>query len=436
MSAIKKITFFGILTEIIYLAFILIEPLRKTLGDTSLTLSLHNLFFIITALLVLACFFYVGASNVNIGKKEIRVVIIFFIIFNATLFFAWPLTSVDIFTYIHTSRVLSIHHANPYIASFNDFPNDAFSQVIKNCWSSYPTPYGPIFTIISSLITFIGKKSLLLSLYLLKLLFVCANILSVYLIQKVFKNYQLTFLYAWNPLILFEFCCNGHNDILTILLLLTSFYFLLRSPEKLTNYYLAFVFLFFSVLIKYITAIFVPIFILLVIKKIKTRKEKIKFTILTMLISLFLIFIFYAPFWNSWNTFSRIILQTNHIYPAWIFASFLVVATSILLELIRIENYLHLAAIGGKIIFIFFYLILLLKIVLKRNVDFKNDLIVFFLFSLLFFYLTFFTWFMPWYLPLLIFILIIYPFPKNNFFQLGIIYLATLYGILYYIILR
>jgi len=273
------------------------------------------------------------------------------------------------------------------------------------------------------------------TLFLFKLFFVIINILCLYLIYKIFKNKKAIYLYAFNPLILYEFAINGHNDVLIILFLLLSLYFIFKKENNIKNYSLSLFFLILSVLIKFISIIFIPIFLLVLLLRIKPIKEKIYFILSSILIILLTISALYFPFWENTQTLSGLIHQTNIYSP--IFLSPLISINSIVLKNLHIANYHSLGIILGRIFFILFYLALMIKIFIKRNIIKTKDLIKYFCISLFVFYLSFFTWFMPWYLTLLIILIILWhAISSKNDRYINIIHYITLYGILYYIILR
>ncbi len=436
----KKFIILGILTEIIYLSFYFIEPLRKYLGNQSITLSYpcSYLFLIVIELLLLALALYilsfrqVAKNNINFKK-----IFIFFIIFNLTLLFVWPIGSIDIFSYIGWSRVLSEHHANPYLTPYSAFTNDGFYQQINNRWLSQPTPYGPLFTIISSALTFLGNNSLLLSLFLFKLFFVIINILNCCLVHKTFQNNKATFLYAWNPFILYEFSINGHSDVLTIFFLLISLYFLLGRQSNLTNHLLCWVFLLLSVLIKYMTLVLLPIVFLIILFKIRQKKEKLLFFLISVIISVIILLVLFLPFCANSNMFSTVIyyifFPVNEIMPAGP-APILNIILSVLPYYLKM-NYHFWASAISKSIFIVFYYIILIKLFAEHNNINKKNIIKYIGLAFLIFLITFPTWVLPWYYTLLI-VLIIYYSAINQYLYNKFIYGITLLGILYYIVQR
>ena len=432
----KKLIIFGVLTEMIYLLFYFVEPLRKRFGDQALSLSNSYLFLIVIGLLLLALTLYILAFKQvvknNIGFKEI---FIFFIIFNLTLLFIWPVGSIDIFSYIGWSRVLSEHHTNPYLTAYRAFTNDAFYQQINNKWLSLPTPYGPLFTIIGSALTSIGGNSLLRSLFLFKLFFIMINALNCLLIHKTFKNNGATFLYAWNPLILYEFSINGHSDILTIFFLLLGLYFLLRKQQKLINFILCWTFLMLSVLIKYMTAILLPVVFLSILFKLKRKKEKILFVLLSFAVSTIILCVFYWPFLKTENIFSVLAIYMSHPDMMRCFPPILTAILMFLFYHLKIINYYYWSFAAGKIIFLFFYVSLLTRLFIKRKQLNRQNVIKYSCLALFVFLFTFLPWVMSWYYTILL-VLLIYYSVINKFKYNKFIYGITLLGILYYIIQR
>ena len=138
--------------------------------------------------------------------------------------------------------------------------------------------------------------------------------------------------------------------------------------------------------------------------------------------------------WEKSQTLSSLISQTNIYSP--IFISPLISINSILLRTLHFTNYHSLGITLSKLFFILFYLLLIIKIFIKRHKIKVEDLIKYFCVSLFVFYLSFFTWFMPWYLTFLITLIILWCIISKNKKYINIIHYISLYGILHYIILR
>jgi len=436
-----KFIIISILIEIIYLSFFLIEPLRKYYGDLGIVSRNNKLFYIITCLLLINLFLYfLGYKLVKKNVINIKIIIYFFILFNFTLLFLWPITSNDIFSYLGRARVLSEHGKNPYLVSYNTFTNDDFYNLIKNKWLSQLTPYGPIFTIISAGLAYIGKFfNLIINLFIFKIFFIAINILNLYIIHKTLKNKLSTYLYAFNPLILFEFAVNGHNDVLTVFFLLLSFYFLLNNNEKIKNYLFSFVFLLLSALIKYMTIILLPLYFIIIIFIIKKRKSKILFALLSLLSTIIILFIFYLPFSLKTNIFYTPILNlfsNINNEPSYIIMLPPIITAIIFSLSIIVKNISYsISFLYSRIIFIIFYLFSLVRLLFNRNNIIKEDIIKYSFYIMLIFLLTFFNWVLPWYYTLLI-VLAIYFSKIKNFKYDNIIFIISFISIIYYFVLR
>lgn len=441
MSIIKnnkryiKFFIYAFFIEIIYISFHFIEPLRQFLGDQGIVLQNFNLFLLVVTLLLINLILYIlGYKEIVRNNIKLKTIILCFLLFSLTLLFVWPIGSTDIFSYIYQSRVLSEHHLNPYINTYSTLNNDSFYQIINNKWSAFPSVYGPLFVIISSSLTFMGGNNFIFTLFLFKLFFIIINILCVYLIYKIFKSKKAIYLYAFNPLILYEFAINGHNDVLMILFLLLSLYFIFKKDDNIKNYSLSLFFLVLSMLIKFISIIFIPILLLILLFRIKSIKKRIYFISSSILITLLTISALYFPFWKNTQTLSSLINQAKN-YSS-ILLSPLIFINSTLFNNLHIINYHSLGILLSRIFFVLFYLILIIKIFKKRNRIKIKESIKYFCVSLIALYLSCFTWFMPWYLIALILLIILWQTTLKNDKYINIIHYITLYGILYYIILR
>jgi len=436
----NKLFIFGVLLEIVFLLFFLVEPLRAFLGDTSLVLSDYYLTMGVVCLLLIALLIYVQAANIL--KKEnaqyYLIIVGFFVLFNLTFLFIWPIGSVDVFAYIAKSRVLSIHSINPYLVPYDNFPHDIFYNQIRHIWTAYPFIYAPLFVVIGSILTFLGGNSLFFTLFLFKLFFIVVNFLNVYLIHKIFKNNFITFLYAWNPLILFDFALNAHNDVLTILFILLSIFFLYKG-SNIKNYSISFLFLLLSVFIKYTTAIFLPIFFLIILFKLRKKREQINFTLISIIIGIVIPIVLCWPFWSGLQIFSTLIsgLSLNG------FAPFILFIASFLRDL-GVDNYFELAKMLSKIIFLCLYIVIICIIYINRFRLTKHDILKYFFIVYLFFIITFLSWVMPWYYTIPIVLLICYlgtvgkkDLDSNKYYYIyNFITILTIYGILHYLIIH
>lgn len=431
-SKYKKFIIFYLVSSVFYLDLFLVEPIRRIVNDSGTTLRDNNLFYfvIISLLINLLIYLYFFRQD---GWQELSFKKVFFCYLglNIALAIMWPVSSTDIFSYIYQGRILAIYHSNPYLATYQQFPSDAFYHLVANMWESKAAPYGPLFIIISGLLTWLGKINLFFSLYLFKAIFVGANLLTAYLVYKI-SNLKTFYLYAFNPLVIFEFVINGHNDVLVLLGWVLSIYFLSKQPT-LKNYILAVFFLVLSTLIKLTTIIFWPILVLFIFKNIKDKRSRWIFTTTTFFVIALTILIIYAPFLDAWQTLYLPIMSQVQLSG---FYSLGVYFIKIFSSLSGFTPDLGLSAVVNKIIFLVFYLVILIKIIFANKFILKDSVVRYQTLILVILFLTSFTWLMPWYFTLLIFAgSLAYDLEKKKIY-FNLVSLFTFYGIVYYLFLR
>lgn len=433
--------FLGIIIEIIFLSFYLIEPIRKMVGETALTMR-SSLFFIwiVIALLIILELYIIGFRLVVKNDINLKIIIFFILLFNLSLFLMWPKTAVDLFNYLSSARIFSTYHFNPYIYTYNLLPTDAFYNLITNVWSAYPTTYGSIFTLFSSFLTYIGGDNFNFTYFLFKFSILITNLLNCFLIYKITNKKELVYLYGWNPIIIFEFCINAHNDVYCIFFVLLSIYFLYKK-SNLINYLLSFLFLVLAALIKYITLILIPIFFFIVLFNIKSISKKIQFILFSVLIFCSVIFLSYLPFWDGMQIFNRLTDQAGNPNGSLIFSSFTILSIFWFLSIIDmfffvINNKILISTITGKLIFLISYFFLIIYLIYKNKKINKYKFVLYSLTALILFYLTFFAWIVPWYYTLLITLLIVELGQENKKEYNSAIYFISLMSILCYIVLR
>lgn len=150
-----------------------------------------------------------------------------------------PLFSTDPFSYAMYGRFASVYHANPYLATANSVaPADPLTPYLY--WRDIPSPYGPLWTLLSQALM-LGKGATPLELILRFKVVAFALVMldgwAIYrLVQRRWPE-QAGWAYlafAWNPLVLIEGIVIGHNDVLILAVMLGSACLLLRSRPILS----------------------------------------------------------------------------------------------------------------------------------------------------------------------------------------------------------
>jgi hypothetical protein len=337
---------------------------------------------------------------------------------------------------VYEGRVWSVHEANPYTQAYRELKNDDFYNILGNHqWSNTTSLYGPLFAFFGFIITLLGKSSLILSIYLFKILATIAHIFNSFLIYKITKNKQILLLFAFNPLLLFEFVINSHNDVLMISFMLLAFYFLLAKKFSLKNSLLSIFFLTLSGLIKYFSFLLLPVFFLIIIKKINTKKTSYIFAFSSIAISLATILLIYSPFINSFPVIIDRLLSKNSIVAINMSSIFIDICLTTA-NFLNLQGYSKIIIYAIRSMFLFSYLGVLINIIKSKNKNFKKNIVHYSFIVLGLFYLLFFTWLAPWYYTLLITILILkYYYDKNNVY-LYLNYIIIFYASIIYLRLR
>ena len=439
----NKIFFYGLLMELFFLLLAFVEfPLRKIFNDYSISprhaVILSYLFFVFAGLLLSYFLIYKTAQkNKKLLKKNFKIIIFFFILFQITLLIIPPLGSSDIYNYIFRAKVLTHYHQNPFLIAPINFLDDPLVNFVQPKAVNMPLIYGPLWLIISAIPTILANGTIFLGILFFKLLAILFNIGTCFFIFKIIKrikpNYKYlgTMLYAFNPLILFEVANNGHNDIAMIFFVILSAYFWLKD-----KYYLSLILLIFSILIKFVTILLLPIFILITLNNINKLSAKIKFFINSAIIFLATMALGYFLIGATPEMFSGINRQFETISLA--YTSFLPL---ILIAITKGANIILIKKISYSI-FVILYAIILGLIFFNKKSGFSNLIKYYFVVFLLYFLtanFSFMQWYFLWILPFVIILgrykmmmlIISFALMSYSFFIYPFGYLFLILGITY-----
>lgn len=156
---------------------------------------------------------------------------------------------------------------------------------------------------------------MLLNLLLLKYLFSGMIVLEAYIAYKILCRLSPrlaiagAIFIAWNPVMLFEYSANGHNDVVMMLFVLLGILALVKERPVL-----ALTLITASSLVKYTTVLLIPLFLLYAIQQLPTFKARFRLLLLAAISSLALTVILYIPFWHGMQTFSDSLLAQDQHY--------------------------------------------------------------------------------------------------------------------------
>lgn len=151
-----------------------------------------------------------------------------------------PLFSTDPFSYAMYARFATLYHANPYVATAQSVaPADPLIPYLY--WRNIPSPYGPLWTLISQAIVAGQDVSPLEMILRLKVVAFAFTLLDGWLVYTFVRQRwpeQAGWCYlafAWNPMVLIEGIVIGHNDVLILAVMLGSALLLARSRPVVTT---------------------------------------------------------------------------------------------------------------------------------------------------------------------------------------------------------
>ena len=186
------------------------------------------------------------------------------------LLFSYPFLSHDLFNYMFDARILTFHHANPYLHAALDFPSDQWIRFMH--WTHRPYPYGPTFLPLTLIPSFLSGGKFILAYLFFKAMYGLLYVWTVKMLTKMNKTYGIFF--ATQPLIIIEGLVNNHNDLIAVSFAIMGIYY---ASSKILSA-LAFVM---SAGIKYIT---IPAVLLLNTAKHKKKTVQLSFALLVFII--------------------------------------------------------------------------------------------------------------------------------------------------------
>lgn len=222
-----------------------------------------------------------------------------------------PLFATDVFYYAISGQIAGEFRANPYLQAPADFPQSALLPY--NYWVDITTPYGPVWTLLATLLTTLTRADPLLTTLLFKGLGAVAVAASAYLIWRITSEIspriapRATLLFLWNPVVLLEAVANAHNDVLMAVLTLAAAFLLLRGKSVQ-----GFVALIVAVFVKYLVA---PVAALYFLARLRSRtpagsarqRALTSMILLSMLVSVLL----WLPFWEGSQTLSSLARESG-----------------------------------------------------------------------------------------------------------------------------
>ncbi|MGQ9710599.1 MAG: hypothetical protein ACUVXE_09050 [Anaerolineae bacterium] len=183
----------------------------------------------------------------------------------------YPVGAGDVVDYVTHGEELFYYRENPLVVPPGQLPDTAFARY--SAYRMAPSNYGPLWTWISALVVgALGRESLALNLLGFKGVAIAAYLAQALLVYAVLRRRHPDLapaglaLFAWNPLVLYEFAANGHNDAAMMAFTLLGVYFWeRRRPMRMTAAFTL------SFLVKIPTAPLLPLFLLAFARSVRRQ---------------------------------------------------------------------------------------------------------------------------------------------------------------------
>jgi hypothetical protein len=428
-KARTSVFFWGVLFTILYSCFSFVNKLKSPddiyLPPDSLNANLFWLIVYLSSFVSYVLFLYFLLKYRDLKKNDLKWGIAFTALFSVIFIGVNAIGSADLYAYYFFAEVYNSYQQNPYNFYFNEFPDDLIFTKTQDFWHNFKswqkTGYGPLFTLISILLNLLAGQDMAITIYLHKLLTafcVMGGAVVLYKIVEIThpqKAVLLTFAFMWNPFLLFEAVNNGHNDTIVLFLNLLAIYLLIREKYLWVLPIVAS-----SVLIKYVTVLFIPFFVLYIFRQEKTLLFWIKTSLICAAITIVSSLLFLS---KTANIIDSLFVQIGFTAPYWFYLGTMPLAAKLMeiyfgFDLLILKNILGFC-------FLLFWLYL---VFIKRTDQYYLSKILFVLITAFFMIALF--WVQPWYF------LWVFPLPlifaRDHWFILMI--LTTMTGILCYFI--
>ncbi len=214
-----------------------------------------------------------------------------------------PLLSRDIFSNIFYGKIGAVYKQNPYLITPQRFLDDPLMAFTSLNWKNTGVVYAPLYTMFSIFLVKVTGSGITANIYSFKAAMAFFHLVNILLVWELLKEVAPerrsfgTMLYAWSPLILIETAGGGHNDIMMITFALAALWLILHKHDIP-----AFAMLTLSVMVKYITALFLVVFLIYLMREKALWRERILALIGYGILFLFIVGVLFGPFWQGIHT--------------------------------------------------------------------------------------------------------------------------------------
>jgi hypothetical protein len=229
--------------------------------------------------------------------------------FHATLFAMPGLFTTDLFSYVMYSHIAGALQVNPYTSAPSWFPEVRIFHWIHPVWHHAPSIYGPAWIDLTlplarAMATASDVDKVLAYKALVNVFHLFGVACLAYIVHRLRPGHvhEAIVLYAWNPLIVFEFGGNGHNDAVMVAVMLLGLALYVASARWLG---LAAVTV--SMLLKMTSLFLLPYYVMAWAREQRSWLHFFGVVALAFATVLLVVVAFYLPWWRGIATIGPII---------------------------------------------------------------------------------------------------------------------------------
>ncbi len=193
-------------------------------------------------------------------------VLLFPVVFLLIMVWMQPVTTTDLYGYIARGFLYAQLHLDPMTTKAVQLPGGLAVD-------RPAAPYGPAWLLIAGLVSRLAGNNLLANMLAFKAIGMLGVLLALWLVDLLARRLaperrlRIDVLFGWSPLLVFESIGNGHNDIAMVVCVLGAFALMLNRHSRL-----AFTLLVLGALIKYVSAVFIPLWLVYELRhRVRTR---------------------------------------------------------------------------------------------------------------------------------------------------------------------
>lgn len=347
-----------------------------------------GLFFVLfTAIFIIYCVILKNNKKIFKSRKQIFILIaIISLLFLAII----PYTSTDVYSYIANGWSAAHYGENPYYTSTGQIVNNTgtiepmFNKV-ANCWRYETVVYGPLWTMICTVLSWLSFGNIDIALIIFKLANLLIHIVNCILVYKITKKKLFLIMYGLNPFVLFEALTNVHNDIFIVLFILLAIYFVTRKK----NLFISVSFVAMATAIKYLAILILPFIVLYAVRQ-KEVKDRIKCCVFCGIEYIAIILMFYLIYVkNDLTVLTGVFIQQAKYNRSIFYLIYELLGRN--MQVIPIIQNTSLA------VFAAYYIYVVIRILISKNIRIQ-EIMKKYNFILLIFTFVLITNFNPWYI--------------------------------------